>query len=302
MKCSYLAHGKVILIGEHSVVYGYNALSIPIMALHIKVTVEPSSELLMNTTHYQGPFFMAPSSYNGLKYVLKTMQAKAASTEQIKITYTGEIPPERGLGSSATVALATTKVLDEYFNLNLSDADIMAITNHAEMINHGKASGLDAATVKSSYPIFFNSQEGPQEIKSRLHASLLIMDTGELGNTKQAVNQVHELIQRSRQAKNNLKRLGKLADETKDVWLNHDKITLGQIFNQAQLLLHSFNLSTAKIDQLQDLALSNNALGCKLSGSGLGGIVIVLCSDHQTAEKIAQKANKLVENSWIEEI
>lgn len=302
MKCSYLAHGKVILIGEHSVVYGYNALAIPIMALHIKVTVEPSSKLLMNTAHYQGPFFMAPTSYDGLKYVLKTMQTKAASTEQIKITYTGEIPPERGLGSSATVALATTKALNEYFNLNLADDDIMAITNHAEMINHGKASGLDATTVKSNYPIFFNSQKGHKEIKSRLHASLLIMDTGELGNTKQAVNQVHELVQHSKQAETNLKKLGNLADETKVAWLNHDKMTIGKILNQAQTLLRSFSLSTAKIDQLQDLALNNNALGCKLSGSGLGGIVIALCPDHQTADRIAQKANKLVKNSWIEEI
>ncbi len=45
---------------------------------------------------------------------------------------------ERGFGSSATVALGTTKAMNAYFKLNMTENEIMAITNHAEMINHGK--------------------------------------------------------------------------------------------------------------------------------------------------------------------
>ena len=66
----------------------------------------------------------------------------------------------------------------------------MEITNHAEMINHGKASGLDAATVNSDYLVFFNKQDGPKQLSQKLGATLLIMDTGELGNTKVAVQSV----------------------------------------------------------------------------------------------------------------
>ena len=49
MKSSYLAHGKVIIIGEHPVVYGYDALAMPIKALHIKTTVESASQMWMDT-------------------------------------------------------------------------------------------------------------------------------------------------------------------------------------------------------------------------------------------------------------
>lgn len=302
MKSSFLGHGKVILIGEHSVVYGYDALALPITSLHIKTTVEPSKKMWMDTAHYQGPFFMAPDEYDGLKYVVKTMLKKAASQATLKITYTGEIPIERGLGSSATVALATTRAMNDYFHLNLTETEIINITNHAEMINHGKASGLDAATVNSDCLIFFNQKDGPQPLRSKLQATLLIMDTGELGSTKKAVNQVHKLLNESITAQNNLKELGKLADETKSAWLKKDALTVGLTFNRAQEILHSFNLSTDKIDQLQKIAQANDALGFKLSGSGLGGIVIALCRNEDDAAKIAQKCQNIVAHSWIEEI
>ncbi|WP_294829963.1 mevalonate kinase [uncultured Lactobacillus sp.] len=302
MKSSFLGHGKVILIGEHSVVYGYDALALPITSLHIKTTVEPSEKMWMDTAHYQGPFFMAPDEYDGLKYVVKTMLKKAASQAALKITYTGEIPIERGLGSSATVALATTRAMNDYFHLNLTETEIINITNHAEMINHGKASGLDAATVNSDCLIFFNQKDGPKPLRSKLQATLLIMDTGDLGSTKKAVTQVHKLLNESSTAQNNLEQLGRLADETKTAWLNKDAAIVGSYFNRAQEILHSFNLSTGKIDQLQKIALANEALGFKLSGSGLGGIVIALCRNEDDAFKIAHKCQNIVAHSWIEEI
>lgn len=304
MESSYLAHGKVILIGEHSVVYGYDALCLPITSLHIKTTIENGGhqETWMDTNRYHGPFFTAPAEYDGLKYVVKTMLAKAGSKKPLTITYTGAIPMERGFGSSATVALGTSKAMNQFFKLRLSEEKIMAITNHAEMINHGKASGLDAATVHSDHLIFFNTKMGPRKLAARLGANLLIMDTGQLGNTKKAVTMVHQQWSQSKTVKNEMARLGQLADAAKDNWLKQDAATIGKIFNQAQQILASFHLSTVRIDQLQKIALTNGALGFKLSGGGLGGIVIALCRNSETAKAIAKKSQKLITGHWIEEI
>ena len=269
MKSSFLAHGKVIIIGEHSVVYGYDALAMPIKALHIKTTVEDYNQMWMDTASYSGPFFDAPNEYDGLKYVVKTILEKTTHKSPLKITYTGEIPIERGFGSSATVALGTTQAMNQFLDLNMSKQEIMNITNQAEMINHGKASGLDAATVNSDYLVFFNKKMGPKTLKEQLDATLLIMDTGELGNTKEAVTQVRKILNESDTAKE---------------------------------ILHSFNISTDKIDQLQNIALSNHALGFKLSGGGLGGITITLCQDKAIAQNIAEKCQNLISNYWIEEI
>lgn len=303
MISSYLAHGKVILIGEHSVVYGYDALALPIKALNIKTTVEDNDQMWMDTGRYHGPYFQAPDEYNGLKYVVKTMLKKADQPDaHLRITYTGEIPIERGLGSSATVALGTAKAMNKYFGLHLSENEIMAVTNHAEMINHGKASGLDAATVHSDYLVFFNKKDGPKKLASKLGATLLIMDTGQLGNTKEAVTQVREQYDQSQLAKNRIARLGVLADQTKTAWQKQHAVQVGRIFNEAQKILASFNLSTEKIDHLQKIASANGVLGFKLSGGGLGGIVIALCANDQIARTIAKKSTDLISDYWIEEI
>lgn len=303
MKTSYIAHGKVILIGEHSVVYGYDALALPIKSLNIKTSIEPASGLLMDTKNYQGPFYEAPSEYDGLKYVVKTLLNKAQQKNaKIKISYRGEIPIERGLGSSATVALGTSKALNQYFNLNLSEAQIMKITNHAEMINHGKASGLDAATVHSDYLVYFNSKTGPKKLAQKLNATLLIMDTGQLGNTKEAVEHVRKLYDSSKAYQAKIEKLGVLTKKTKEFWLKQDKEKVGQIFNEAQELLSDFDLSTEKIDRLKDLASTHNCLGFKLSGGGLGGVVICLCQDRENAQTIAKASSDLINNYWIEEI
>ena len=302
-KVEVKAHGKVILIGEHSVVYGYNALALPIQALNISTTVEETAgPTWMDTNHYHGAFFVAPDEYDGIKYIVKTMLAKVADAPDVKITYSGEIPIERGLGSSAVVALGTTKALSQFLNLNLDHDEIMEITNHAEMINHGNASGLDAATVSSDYLVFFNKQDGPQQLSQKLGATLLIMDTGELGNTKVAVQAVKKQMDESDLKKKQIARLGELATATQENWLKQNAEEIGKIFNEAQSILASFDLSTEKIDNICKIANDNGALGTKLSGGGLGGIVIALCPNQATAQKIAQKSQANFDNYWIEEI
>lgn len=303
-KISITTHGKVILIGEHSVVYGKNALALPIKALNITTAVEqsPKNDDLMITQRYQGPYLQAPAEYDGLKYVFKTLNKLANNSNPLKITYTGEIPMERGFGSSAVVALGTTKALNEYFDLNLSQEKIMEITNHAEMINHGKASGLDAATVNSDYLVFFNKKIGPHPLSQKLGATLLIMDTGELGNTKKAVELVRNKMQANQTDTNKIDRLGELATKTKELWAKQDAAAIGKIFNEAEEILISFGIATERINQICKIAKANGALGVKLSGGGLGGIVIALCDSPETAKKIAQKAQENFTNYWIEEI
>lgn len=298
------AHGKVILIGEHSVVYGKNALAMPIKALNITTTITENkdNENIMNTTHYHGPYLTAPSEYDGLKYVFKTMIEKAKTTQKITVTYTGEIPMERGLGSSAVVAFGTANALNKYFQLHLSEEEIMAITNHAEMINHGKASGIDSATVKANSIVFFNKNKGRQELNEKLGATLLIMDTGELGNTKEAVSLVRQKYESDTTNQNKIDRLGELANNTKEYWLEHNPKAIGKIFNEAQTILASFDLSTERINQIVKIAQNNGAFGTKLSGGGLGGIVISLCPNQKTAHDIAQLAQPYFANYWIEEI
>ena len=231
-KTTVTSHGKVILIGEHSVVYGKNAFAMPIKALNIRTSIEQTSyaNTQMITNNYQGDFLEAPTAYNGLKYIYQTLTSSLDPTPSLQITYEGEIPIERGLGSSAVVALGTTKALNDFFHLDLTEKQIMKIANHAEMINHGKASGLDTATVNSNYLVSFNKSDGPTALKAHLGASLLIMDSGQLGNTKQAVKLVQQQYKTTSDGKERIDQLGTLADEFKSAWLTKDTAKIGEIF------------------------------------------------------------------------
>ncbi|MCH3904392.1 MAG: mevalonate kinase [Lactobacillus sp.] len=303
MKTSYAAHGKVILIGEHAVVYGYDALAVPAKTLQIVTSVEPiKKDFWMDTPRYHGPLFTAPEEFDGIKYIVRAMKAKAYRRQALKITYEGEIPMQRGLGSSAVVALGTTEALNEYYHLHLDHDDIMAIANHAEMINHGKASGLDAATVAASHAVYFSTKTGIEELNDKLGSFLVIMDTGDLGNTKEAVAQVHDLFVKERTVRQNMRALGKLSPAFKKAFLAGDAATCGDYFNQAQEILASFNLSTDKIDQICAIANQNGAYGAKLSGGGLGGIVIALVPDPTVGQKIINLCRSQIEHAWIEEI
>lgn len=303
-KTTVTSHGKVILIGEHSVVYGKNAFAMPIKALNIKTSIEQTSyaNTQMITNNYQGDFLEAPTAYNGLKYIYQTLTSSLDPTPSLQITYEGEIPIERGLGSSAVVALGTTKALNDFFHLDLTEKQIMKIANHAEMINHGKASGLDTATVNSNYLVSFNKSDGPTALKAHLGASLLIMDSGQLGNTKQAVKLVQQQYKTTSDGKERIDQLGTLADEFKSAWLTKDTAKIGEIFKQAQIILSSFKLSTAKIDRIIKIANENGSLGSKISGGGLGGIVIALCPSRDIAQLIVNKVKNNIVNYWIEEI
>lgn len=303
MQAEFATHGKTILIGEHSVVYGYNALCMPLKKLTLTTTVRPEEDgPSLFTNNYHGLFSQAPSDYDGLHFLVDGLILDQQLPEKVSLNYEGEIPMERGLGSSAAVALGTVRAINSYYSLAMSEDDIVEWANKAENITHGSASGLDVATVKSDHVVSFNKADGPQELTSELGAYLVISDTGELGSTKEAVSQVRMQMSESAAKKSSMDRLGDLANSALEAWNSRDVNGMGSIFNHAQEILTNFSLSTRAIDRINDLALSNGALGSKLSGSGLGGVVISLVRDSHTAHLLREKLQGVARDVWVEAI
>lgn len=305
VQAEFVSHGKTILIGEHSVVYGYNALCLPVKGLTLTTTVAPSdngSGPNLCTTHYHGLFAEAPDEYAGLHSLVQGLILDQNLPSKVSLTYSGEIPMERGLGSSAAVALGTVRAIDTYYNLGMDEKDIVEWANKSENITHGGASGLDVATVKSDHLVSFNKADGPQEITSQLGAYLVISDSGELGSTKEAVGQVRAQVAESAEKKSSLDELGDLANTAIEAWNASNVSQFGSVFNKAQEILSSFALSTKAIDRINRVAMENGAIGSKLSGSGLGGVVISLVRDALAAQQLRQKLRGVARDVWIEAI
>ena len=292
------SHSKIILIGEHSVVYGYPAIAIPLKKIEIECTIEEAK----SNFFYDETDTLSVAIFTALKY-LKKENAK------IKYKITSQIPQKRGMGSSAAVSIAAIRAIFNYFGENLEDELLEKLVNTAEIVAHKTPSGLDAKTCLSDKAIRFVKNKGFSYIDLNLDAYLVIADTGIYGNTGEAIQNVKNL---GSKAELSLKKLGRLTDEmtrilTGNIENKEEKIKkiskIGEIMTAANTELGKLNITIEKTELFVKTAIENGAAGAKISGGGLGGCVIALAENLEIMEKVKDGFTKCeAENIWVEKI
>nr|WP_315045794.1 mevalonate kinase [uncultured Leptotrichia sp.] len=283
------AHSKIILIGEHSVVYGYPAIAIPLKDILVKCRImEAKSKYFYNPEDT-----LSTAIYTALKY-LKKENAK------IKYLIESEIPTKRGMGSSAAVSIAAIRAVFDYFGRNLDNIMLEKMVKEAETVAHMNPSGLDAKTCLSDKALKFIKNKGFSYINLNLGAYLVVADTGVHGNTREAVENVRKMGDKAQPM---LKKLGELTEKIEIAIQEKSLGNIGEIMNKANLELKKLNLTIEKSDILVEEALKNGALGAKISGGGLGGCIIALVENKEKAIMIGEKlSSKGAINIWIEKI
>ena len=287
------AHSKIILLGEHSVVYGYPAIAVPLKNIEIECEIlESKTNFCCNENDT-----LSVAIFTALKYLKK-------EKEKIKYSIKSEIPTKRGMGSSAAVSIAAVRAVFDYFGQKIETDLLEKLVNVAEITAHQNPSGLDAKTCLSEKPIKFIKNKGFSYIDINLGAYLVIADSGIYGNTKEAVEKVRKL---GKIAKEPLKKLGELTEKFESLIKNKfsgEKIKkIGQIMISANDELKKIGVTISKTEMFVKKAIENGASGAKISGGGLGGCIIALCK----SQKIAKNVKKmLIENGavniWIEKI
>lgn len=281
------SHSKIILMGEHSVVYGYPAIAIPLKNIQIECIVERS----------RVPFFhnekdtLSTAVHTALKYLSK-------KNENIKYKVISDIPPKRGMGSSAAVSIAAIRGVLDYFNRKVDSITLEKLVNEAEIIAHNTPSGLDAKTCLSDSAIKFIKNKGFKNIDMNLGAYLLIADTGIHGHTRDAIMNIKNM---GNKALPMLEKLGKLTEETEKFIEKKDVVNIGKNMIFAHEELKMLGVSIEKSDILVKTAIAEGAYGAKMSGGGLGGCIIALMESREKAEMTAKKLmEKGAVNIWIE--
>ena len=292
------SHSKIILIGEHSVVYGYPAIAIPLKKIEIECTIEEAK----SNFFYDETDALSVAIFTALKYLKK-------ENEKIKYKITSQIPQKRGMGSSAAVSIAAIRAIFNYFRENLEDELLEKLVNTAEIVAHKTPSGLDAKTCLSDKAIRFVKNKGFSYIDLNLDAYLVIADTGIYGNTGEAIQNVKNL---GSKAELSLKKLGRLTDEmtrilTGNIENKEEKIKkiskIGEIMTAANTELGKLNITIEKTELFVKTAIENGAAGAKISGGGLGGCVIALAENLEIMEKVKDGFTKCgAENIWVEKI
>ena len=284
------AHGKIILIGEHSVVHHQPAIAIPFTSAEVEVKIEnfPGGTIL-ESHYYQGPLVNAPHSLHNL---IQTLDAVCfylgTSTSNMNIHIHSQIPAERGMGSSAAVATALVRALFVFFEKELTDHLLREFVAISEEIAHGNPSGLDATVVQSEQAVYFMRNQQPEYFDSRLPAYLVIADTGDKGETIHAVADVSKLVADGRtNGRALIEQLGQLTVEARELIEQKKVHALGRVLSAAQRHLKELTVSNEKLDALIEVAMKNGALGAKLTGGGRGGCMIALVDEITDAEKLA---------------
>nr|WP_274637259.1 mevalonate kinase [Microbacterium bovistercoris] len=296
------AHAKVILLGEHAVVHGAPAIALPVHSLALTASVTRTDRpLWIDSVLYRGPIAAAPELLAApVTALAETLRFTGAPATGLTVRIDGEIPAERGLGSSAAVAAAISTAVARAAGVELGARERFDLIQAAERVAHGTPSGLDARAVVSDTAVWF--QRGDvRALPSAFTGVFVIADTGLHGRTREAVGGVAALKAADpARVERILDRIAALTAAAAGDLAADARAALGGRMTETHRMLAELTVSSPELDRLVGAATAAGALGAKLTGGGRGGCVLALADTPADAARIAAGLRAAgAERTWM---
>lgn len=282
------APGKVILFGEHAVVYGRPAIAAPISQVRARAVVtatprQPAGEALIQAPDIglESRLSELPDDHplacvvNGLLAALHVSHPPACT---IRVTST--IPVAAGLGSGAAVSVAILRAFSAFLGAPLGDDQISALAYEVEKLHHGTPSGIDNTVITYQLPVYFVRGQPIQSLRLPAPFTVVIGDTGVTSPTAATVGDVRQAWQANPAVYEALfDRVGRVTGAARSAIEAGRTGELGPLMDENQALLDRMGVSSPELERLILAARASGALGAKLSGGGRGGNMIALTTD-----------------------
>lgn len=288
------APGKIILCGEHAVVYGRPAIAVPISQVSATVTVVTTERGLTIEARDQNRIvrFADLPADDPLAAIIRLtldklgeIEAAAVAPPTATIVIQSTIPIASGLGSGAAVSTALARALARYYGRELDPATVSSLVYEVEKLHHGMPSGIDNTVIAFGQPVYFVRGQPIETFAVPHPFRLAIADTGIASPTKIAVGDVRAAWQADPGKYEALfDRCGEIARQARNLIESRQPDQLGPLLTRNHHLLCEMGVSCTELDRLVQAALGAGALGAKLSGGGRGGNIIALVTEDTEAQ------------------
>ncbi len=274
------AAGKVILLGEHAVVYGRHAVALPI-ADAVTASVSESDKGSSISIPQWGLRQAVTDTASGAAEAVQLIFSELAiDNGAYSIDVRSKLPRAMGLGSSAAVAVAIVRAFGRFLDLDLDDERVNSIAFACEKLAHGTPSGIDNSIAATGTPMLFSNAGSLKidELVLQETPPIVIALSSQPGLTFEQVAAVRSRRER-RQAHYDaiFDQIDALSLSGAAALQGADYEELGSLMNICHGLLNAIEVSTPEIESMVSLARSAGAKGAKLTGGGGGGSVVALC-------------------------
>ena len=283
MKSIASAPGKVILFGEHFVVYGVKAILCSINK-RVTVTAEKTSERKISINSKIGKLELEPgkpiSEINSPLKPFYYLANKSIENKDsgIRIQIDSEIPLGAGLGSSSACCVAGAAAIFKLFR-NVSREEVLKLAIEAERTIFENTSGADCTVCTYGGIMEYDKNKGFKKIQYKPNFQLVIINSNIEHSTQSMVSKVKEFENKNTEEFSRLSDLeSKLVEDVLKLVKENKIQEIGQKMNQNQKYLENIGISNKELTKMIRIG-QESSFGAKITGSGGGGCIFTLTNE-----------------------
>lgn len=293
MKVKTSAPGKLMLFGEHAVVYGYPS-----------IVTAVSSRLYVEIDKIKSGFKIESPQVKDVRFVEETIRVfkeKYPFNFGLSIKTKSDFSSQYGFGSSSAVTVALLYGLSKLINFNLSKKDLFDLGYQINLNVQGVGSGFDIAAATFGKVLYFlRGGKVVEELKTE-SIPLVIAYSGIKADTPKIVKALREKVITNKSFYFSIfNQIGKIVEKARIFLEEKNWTKIGKLMIENHRLLKQLGVSTDKIDRLCQKAIEAGAFGAKLSGAGGGDCVIAVVKEEKkdnVKKALIEAGGKIIEVS-----